>query len=156
MRDTGEVLVDEGTLPLLAHLLERRIEPAAGVVDQHIDPAVLALDGAEPGPHRLAVAYVEDAGHAAAANGLHVAGRRGHALSVPVADREVGTESGQCRRGRGADPLRRSRHDRDSPVEGHRVGAERHRYRTWGWIRWPASKRCWPSAMASRSLPSPM
>ena len=72
------------------------LEPAARVVDEHVD----AVERRDPRAHRVAVAHVEQLGVHVPARGRDLAGGAGQTVGVAVADRDVGAEAGERDRDR--------------------------------------------------------
>ena len=117
--DAREVLVDERPLALLRHVEEPGPEPAAGVVDQHVDPAEPLADRREEPGDRLGVADVEPGRDDLPAQTLELVDERVEVLDVAVAHREIRAEPGEGEGGGPPDADRRPGHD------GHPAGRAR-------------------------------
>ena len=125
VRHAREILPDQRVLALVADVHERGLEPAARVVDEHVD----AVERRDPVAHRVGVADVEQLGVRVPARAGDLTGGARQPVGVSIADRDVGAEAGERDRDRRADALRRAGHDRATAGEEHGVGRDRHRAR---------------------------
>src|ERR1019366_4337420 len=129
VRHAEEVLADQRVLALVAHGEKVGEEAAAGVVHEDVDRAEVSGHSRHEVCTGRLVPNVELAGHDPPARGLDAVGGGIEVGDVPVADRDVGAESGKGQGHRLADPDGGAGDDSDPVgeqggrrVEGHDGG----------------------------------
>ena len=122
--DLGEVLGDQRRFAPRTDVEKRGPEPAAGVVDQHVD-APGALD--RLGEHRIdrcGVAHVAHPGQTAASERLDAVAQPRKPHLIPVDGDHVGTKAGDAQRDRPAKPPRRPGDDHPAILQAGPSGPD--------------------------------